>query len=133
MLSFLSLLVPTRDQMTSYIRTGIKWVGGALAGYGIAVSPQLWAAFAGPEAVQVYAGIGMAVITALIDRVIHSDAGKLKAASELANGPARQIEPILTLPTAEPAIAALAHDDRVPGVQPATQPVFTPTTKGYRS
>jgi hypothetical protein len=122
MLDLLKLLIPTRDQMTSYIRTGIKWSGGALAGYGIAVSPQIWAAFAGPEAVQVYTGIAMAVVTALVDRVIHSDAGKVKSASTVPG-----IESIKVLPTATQEVKAVADDPKVPNVKPAVSTYFPPT------
>jgi hypothetical protein len=133
MLSFLSMLVPTRDQMTSYIRSGFKIVGSALVTHGVAVSPDLWSAVSGDAAIQVYTGIVMAIIPVVVDSFVHSNAGTVKAAAELATGPAPQIKPIQPAPSASPAIVALAHDDSVPGVQPAVPPVFTPTAKGYRS
>lgn len=122
MLSFLSLLVPTRDQMTSYIRTGLKFAGGALVTHGVSVSPDLWSAVAGDSAVQVYTGIAMAIIPALFDRIIHSDAGKLKSASTLASGPDPAIAPIRVLPGAPIPIQALADDKNVPGVEPTVVP-----------
>lgn len=125
MLSFLSLLVPTKDQMTSYIRTGLKWGGSALVTHGISVSPSIWSAVAGDAAVQVYVGIVMAVIPVLVDRVVHSDAGKLKSAGTLATGPDPVIAPIIVLPEAPAPIQAVAEDKSVPGVRPLVVPTVT--------
>lgn len=128
MMSFLSLLVPTKDQMTSYIRTGFKWAGSSLVTHGVAVSPDLWSAVAGDSAVQVYTGIAMALIPVIFDRLIHSDAGKLAAASALAVGSNPVIEKIKTLATAPAPIQAVADDKNVPGVVPAAPLPFVSST-----
>ena len=54
MLDFLKLLIPTKDQMASYIRSGFKIIGGSLVTHGVAVSPDLWSAVAGDTSIQVY-------------------------------------------------------------------------------
>jgi len=130
MLRFLYDWNPTKDQWISYLGTASKWVGSALVARGYTVSPDIAALLTGPEALQFYAGIIMGVLPLVRDRYIHSNAGKLAAASTLATGPDAVIKPIQTLPTAPLAITALAHDDSVPGVVP--EPEF-PATGRYRS
>lgn len=125
MLDFLKFLIPTKDQMASYIRSGFKIIGGSLATHGVAVSPDLWSAVAGDTAIQVYTGIAMAIVPVIIDGFRHSDTGNLKAAATLAVGPDPVIKPIEALPTAPPPIKELARDDAVPGVKLATPSVNT--------
>jgi hypothetical protein len=132
MLDLLKLLIPTRDQMTSYIRSGFKIVGGALATHGVAVSPDVWSAVSGDAAIQVYTGIAMAIVPVIVDTFLHSDAGKLKAAATLATGPDPQIKPIQALPSAAPGIVALARDTTVPGVQPASTTYSPPPSPTQR-
>jgi hypothetical protein len=127
----LNFLYPTKDQMISYVGTVAKWIGAGLATRGVTVSPDIASVVAGPEAIQFYAGIVMMLVPVIRDRFIHSDAGKLAAASALAVGPDPQIKPIVPLPTAAPAIAALANDPNVPGVQPAA-PTYVPPTASVR-
>ncbi len=120
----LSFLYPTKDQMISYLGTLSKWIGAGLVSRGVSISPDTVSIFAGPEALQFYAGILMAGLPLIRDKFIHSDAGKIAAASALAMGRDPAIKPIQALPDAPPAIAALAHDDSVPGVVPAAPPPF---------
>jgi hypothetical protein len=112
----LNFLYPTKDQMISYIGTVFKWIGAALVTRGVSVSPDVASIFTGPEAIQFYAGIVMAALPVLRDKFIHSDAGKLAAASALAVGSNAVIKPIEALRTAPEPIAALAADNKVPGV-----------------
>lgn len=127
----LSFLYPTKDQMISYIGTILKWGGSALATRGVTISPDMAALFAGPEAIQFYAGIVLMALPLIRDRFIHSDAGKLAAASALAVGPNPVIEKIKTLPTAPAPIQAVADDKSVPGVIPAVPP-FVPSNLSQR-
>jgi hypothetical protein len=122
----LSFLYPTKDQLISYIGTAAKVGGGFLAGRGITVSPDMTALFFGPEAIQLYAGLAAIIIPVIRDRYIHSDPGKLAAASSLATGPNPVIKPIETLPTAPPPIQAVAEDRNVPGVKPSTSSAYSP-------
>ncbi len=124
MLSFLS---PTKDQLISFLGTVFKWAGSALVARGYTVSPDITALFTGPEALQFYAGILMAVLPVLRDKYVHSDAGKLASASTLATGPNPVIKQIEVLPAAPAPIQALVPDKDVPGVKAAAPPPpYTP-------
>ncbi len=127
----LNFLYPTKDQMISYLGTVAKWIGAGLATRGVTVSPDIASVVAGPEAMQFYAGIVLMLVPLIRDRFIHSDAGKLAAASQLATGPDPQINPIVALPTASPEITALAKDDNVPGVRQSI-PTYVPPTASMR-
>lgn len=124
----LSFLYPTKDQMVSYLMTTVKWAGGFIAGRGFTISPDVWALLTGPEALQFYAGIVMFALPMVRDRLIHSPAGILASAGALAAGPNPVIKTIETLPTAPPAIQAVADDTSVPGVQPAAPPFSSPAS-----
>ncbi len=129
----LNFLYPTKDQMISYLGTVVKVAGGFLAGKGYTLSPDAAALLTGPQALQFYSGIVLFVLPMIRDKYIHSDAGKLAAASVLAEGPNPQIPPIVPLPTASPEIAALAKDPNVPGVQNAPPlPAYVPPTASTR-
>ena len=128
----MSFLYPTKDQMISYVGTVAKWIGAGLATRGVTISPDIASVVAGPEAIQFYAGVFMMFVPLIRDRFIHSDAGKLAAASALAVGPAPVIKPIEALPTAPPPIQALADDRGTPGVVPATAPPFVPSNLSQR-
>jgi hypothetical protein len=125
----LSFLYPTKDQMISYLGTISKWIGAALLSHGVTVSPDVADVFTGPIALQFYSGIVLMVIPVLRDRFIHSNAGKLASAGSLAVGPNAQIKTIEVLPTAPPAIQAVADDSSVPGVQPAATARFDSSIK----
>lgn len=109
--------------------------GGALAWAGLANATD-WAAavqkavdFA-PTAVSFIGGaisLGLTVYKAFQ----HTDASTLAAAGALAAGPNPVIKTIETLPTAPPAIKAVADDATVPGVQPAAS-AFPPSTDSRR-
>jgi len=101
-----------KEQVTSYIFTGLKFLGGALAARGVTVSPDIWSLLAGPDAVTFYAGIIMTVIPAVRDWFTHSNAGKLLAA-----GTVPGIEPIRVTRDAPPEVQAVAIDRSVPMVQ----------------
>jgi hypothetical protein len=62
----------------------------------------------------------------------HTDSAVVAAAGTLAGGPDPQIRPIQALPTAQPAIQALADDKNVPGVVPAAPPAFVPSNLSQR-
>jgi hypothetical protein len=121
MLDFLKLLIPSRDQMASYIRSGFKIVGGAMAAHGVALSPDVSAAVAGPEAIQVYTGIAMAIIPMVVDGFVHSVSGRLKSASDV-----HGIKPIEVLPGAPPEVKAVADDPKIPNVKSAASAYSPP-------
>lgn len=128
----LSFLYPTKDQMISYIGTVFKWGGSALATRGVTVSPDMAALFTGPEAIQFYAGIVLMALPLIRDRFIHSDAGKLAAASALAVGPDPVIKPIEVSVAAPPEIQKLAIDPAVPGVVLPQPQSFVPSNLSQR-
>lgn len=107
---------PTKEQIISLIGTLLKALGAGLAARGVTVSPDIWSIFAGPEAIQFYAGAVLIVAPAVNDWFIHSIAGKLKAA-----GTVPGIEPIKVLPTAPPEVQAVAADPNIPMVIPVVR------------
>ncbi len=128
MLSFLNNWNPTKDQWISYLGTAVKVGGGFLVGRGVAISPDVTSIFFGPEALQFYAGVITAGLPIIRDRYIHSNSGKLAAASTLAAGPNPVIKKIETLPSAPPDIKAVADDKSVPGVVEAPSSYTPPPT-----
>ena len=127
----LSFLYPTKDQMISYLGTASKWIGSGLATRGVTISPDIASVVAGPEAIQFYAGIAMMLVPVIRDRFIHSDAGKLAAAAQLATGANPQIKPIEVTPAAAPELQKLAMDPTVPSVVVAP-PAYVPPTSMRR-
>ncbi len=112
-------------------------VGGALAWAGIvsetsATEIVQQAVNAAPAVVASIGALSTLALT-IYKAFQHTDSQVVRAASALAEGPDPQIKPILTLPTAAPAIAALAKDDSVPGVQPAVPTPNPYATQRMRS
>jgi hypothetical protein len=128
----LNFLYPTKDQMISYLGTVSKWIGAGLVSRGVAISPDTAAIFTGPEALQFYAGILMAGLPLIRDRFIHSNAGKLEAAAQLASGPSPAIRPIEVMPSAAPEIQKMAMDPAVPTVVVAPPPPFVHSNLSQR-
>lgn len=117
MMKLLASLIPTsitKDQAISILGTLVKAIGSGLAARGVTISTDLWSLFAGPEALQFYAGIFLLILPMFRDWAIHSNAGKLAAASSVPG-----IEPIKVLNSAPPDIKAVAANPAVPMVVPS--------------
>lgn len=115
----------TTEQKISLAFTLLKVAGGALVANGV-VNAGFWDAVAGPQALSFYSGLILVAAPAVRDWYAHSNAGKLVAASTVPG-----IKPIEVLPSAPPAVQAVAADRSIPTVV-AAAPSASPTNQQRR-